>query len=58
MEEGEELEDNNNDDSNDDSSDEKVQMPIKKKPVLTPRKSRRLASKDKRPVVLDDDSTC
>ena len=32
-------------------------MPVKKKPVLTPRKSKRLASKDKRPVVLDDDST-
>ncbi|XP_057537985.1 vegetative cell wall protein gp1-like [Amaranthus tricolor] len=33
-------------------------MPMKKKPVVTPRKSSRLASKGKRPVVgLDDDSS-
>ena len=55
MEEGEALEDNN--ESDDDSSDEEVQMPVKKKPILTPRKSIRLALKDKRPIVLDDDST-
>ena len=33
-------------------------MPVKKKPVVTPRKSRRLASKGKHPVVsLDDNSS-
>ena len=50
-EKGEDLDEN-------DSSDEEVKMPIKKKPLVTPRKSVRLASKGKRPVVsLDDDSS-
>ena len=50
-EQGEELNDN-------DSSDEEVRMPIKKKPLVTPRKSIRLSSKEKRPVVsLDNDSS-
>ena len=43
-EEGEKLDDN-------DSSDEEERMPIKKKPIVTPRKSSRLASKGKRLVV-------
>ena len=51
--EGDEL-----DDDDDSSSDEEVRMPIKKKPVVTPSKTSRLASKGKRPVVgLDDDSS-
>ena len=50
-EKGEELDDN-------DSSDEKVKIPKKKKPLLTLRKSIRLASKGNRLVVsLDDDSS-
>ena len=53
-EEGEAL-DNDVDDA---SSDEEVQMPVQKKPIVTPRKSGRLASKGKHPVVsLDDDSS-
>ena len=53
-EEGEALD--NDDDV--DSSDEEVRMPIQKKPIVTPRKSRCLASKGKCPVVsLDDDSS-
>ena len=48
------MEDDNDDNDN---NDEEVQLPVQKKPV-TPRKSRRLASKGKRPVVtLDDDSS-
>ena len=51
-EKGEDVKDDNDD------SDEEVRMPVKKKPVVTLKKSRRLASKGKRPVVsLDDDST-
>ena len=39
-------------------NNEEVSVPDKKQPSSTPRKSRRLASKGKRPVViLDDDST-
>ena len=39
-------------------SDEEVQMPVQKEPVVTPRKSRRLASKGKRRIAsLDDDSS-
>ena len=47
-EEAEELDDK-------DSSDEEVRISVKKKPTVTPRKSRRLASKGKRPVVSSDD---
>ena len=44
-------------DDDDSSSDEEVRMLVKKKPIVTPRKSSRLASKRKRPIVsLDDDS--
>ena len=50
-EEGEEL-----NDDDDTSSDKELRMPMKKKLVVTPRKSSRLASKGKRLVVgLDDD---
>ena len=53
--EGEALDKDEVDADND--SDEEVQMPIKNKPVITPRKSPRLASKGKPSVVcLDDDS--
>ena len=53
-EEGETLDvDNDNDDN--DASGEEVRVPVQEKPKVTPRKSRRLASKKKQPVVLDDD---
>ena len=55
QEKGEDLEDDNDDDYDSDSSDEELGMPVKKQPVLTPRKSSRLASK--RLVVMDDDTT-
>ena len=41
----EDKEDEEHDENDDSSSDEKVWMPVKKKPVVTPRKSTRLASK-------------
>ena len=50
-EEGEEL-DNDDDDT---CSDEEVRMPMKKNPVVTPRKSSRLAFEGKRPMVSLDD---
>ena len=53
--EGEDVEEDNDEN---DVSDEEVLLPVQKQPITTPRKSRRLASKGKRPiVVLDDDST-
>ncbi|XP_057526436.1 uncharacterized protein LOC130805673 [Amaranthus tricolor] len=52
-EQGEDVEDENDDI---DDSDEEIQLPVQKKPV-TPRKSRRLASKGKHPVVTLDDDT-
>ena len=58
QEKGEDLKDDNDDVFDSDSSDEEVGMPVKNKPVVTPRKSCRLASKGKRLVAsLDDDSS-
>ena len=54
-EQGEDVEDVNDDN---DDSDEEVQLSVQKQPIITPRKSRRLASKGKCSVVdLDDDLT-
>ena len=50
------MDDDDDDDDDDSSSDGEVQMPMKKKPIVTPRRSSRLACKGKRLVVsLDDD---
>ena len=52
-----EREDEDVEEDNDDSNEE-VLLLVQKQPIATPRKSRRLASKRKGPVVdLDDDST-
>ena len=57
--EGETSEEKEGEDlDNDNSSDEEVRMPIQKKPIVTPRKSIRLAFKGERLVVrLNDDSS-
>lgn len=57
MSEGESSKEEEDEEFDDD--EEEVRMPVKKKPMVTPGKSTRLASKGKRPVVvgLDDDSS-
>ena len=55
MREGGDVEEDNEEN---DASDEEVSVPDQKQPSATLRKSRRLASKGKRPIlILDDDST-
>ena len=54
MREGGDMEEDNDENV---ASDEEVSVPVQKQPSATPRKSKRLLSKGKRPVVILDDDT-